>query len=180
MYFWGWCVCVCVCVCVCMCVCENIIYGSLHGCNSKIHGVETSKNIHAFPLSAAVEPGQKAQRNYLRILKRKQQPADCRRSIEFKIISDWQWVCYFFLPRFFGLDLTWLKSQKQALALQEKAPTKLLYFCGWLEWVLLTFGESVRNGSLSFFFFLVKLIFVSNTRLFHDIFVLGIFRSLYL
>ena len=60
MYFWGWCVCVCVCVCVCMCVCENIIYGSLHGCNSKIHGVETSKNIHAFPLSAAVEPGQKA------------------------------------------------------------------------------------------------------------------------
>ena len=27
-------------VCVHKCVCENIIYGSLHGCSSKIHGVE--------------------------------------------------------------------------------------------------------------------------------------------
>lgn len=170
VYFWRWCV----------CVCENIIYGSLHGCNSKIHWVGKSKNIIPFSLSAAVEPGQNAQRNYLRILKRKQQPADGRRSIEFKIISDWQWVCYFFLPIFFRLDLTWLKSQKQALALQEKAPTKLLYFCEQLEWVLLTFGESVRNGSLSFFFFLLKLIFVSTTRLSHGIFVLGIFKSLYL
>ena len=47
-------------MCVCVCVCENIIYGSLHGCNSKIHWVEKSKNIIPFSLSAAVEPGQNA------------------------------------------------------------------------------------------------------------------------
>ena len=45
---------------VCVCVCENIICGSLHGCNSKIHWVEKSKNIIPFSLSAAVEPGQNA------------------------------------------------------------------------------------------------------------------------
>ena len=48
------------CVRVCVCVCENIIYGSLHGCNSKIHCMEKSKNIIPFSLSAAVEPGQNA------------------------------------------------------------------------------------------------------------------------